>query len=147
MTAIMIITNQHRTRLTSRVKVSKIQRAKKVVSDSPGLVDFAIGQVNSVLNLQWRFIGELKLQKYCKTKCFKFLINSCRPKVTPTKWNLHKQDEVLHYMSDKTYWDSAHIVKADVEKNFGGKCCPWLILTDSENAICLNFLHNHLWGT
>ena len=47
----MIITNQHRTRLTSRVKVSKIQRAKKVVSDSPGLVDFAIGQVNSVLNL------------------------------------------------------------------------------------------------
>ena len=51
MTAIIIITNQHRPRLTSRVKVSKIQCAKKVVSDSPGLVDFAIGQVNSVLNL------------------------------------------------------------------------------------------------
>ena len=28
-----------------------IQRAKKVVSDSPGLVDFAIGLVNSVFNL------------------------------------------------------------------------------------------------
>ena len=28
-----------------------IQRAKKVVSDSRGLVDFAIGLVNSVLNL------------------------------------------------------------------------------------------------
>ena len=27
------------------------QRAKKVVSNSPGLVDFAIGQVNSVFNL------------------------------------------------------------------------------------------------
>ena len=27
------------------------QRAKKVMSDSPGLVDFAIGIVNSVLNL------------------------------------------------------------------------------------------------
>ena len=27
------------------------QRAKKVASDSPGLVDFAIGLVNSVLNL------------------------------------------------------------------------------------------------
>ena len=27
-----------------------IQRAKKVVSDSPGLVDFAIGLVNSVFN-------------------------------------------------------------------------------------------------
>ena len=27
------------------------QRAKKVVSDSPGLEDFAIGLVNSVLNL------------------------------------------------------------------------------------------------
>ena len=28
-----------------------IQHAKKVVSDSPGLVDFAIGLVNSVFNL------------------------------------------------------------------------------------------------
>ena len=28
-----------------------MQRAKKVVSDSLGLVDFAIGQVNSVFNL------------------------------------------------------------------------------------------------
>ena len=28
-----------------------MQRAKKVVSDSPGLVDFAIGLVNSVYNL------------------------------------------------------------------------------------------------
>ena len=28
-----------------------VQRARKVVSDSPGLVDFAIGLVNSVLNL------------------------------------------------------------------------------------------------
>ena len=27
------------------------QSAKKVVSDSPGLVDFAIGLVNSVINL------------------------------------------------------------------------------------------------
>ena len=27
------------------------QRAKKVVSDTPGLVDFAIGLVNSVFNL------------------------------------------------------------------------------------------------
>ena len=30
---------------------SREQRAKKVVSDSPGLVDFTIGLVNSVLNL------------------------------------------------------------------------------------------------
>ena len=30
---------------------SKHQRAKKVLSDSPGLVDFAIGLVNSVFNL------------------------------------------------------------------------------------------------
>ena len=31
--------------------ISGLQRAKKVVSDSPGLVDFAIGLVNSVINL------------------------------------------------------------------------------------------------
>ena len=39
------------------------QRAKKVVSDSPGLVDFAIGLVNSVLNLpdgQVMFFEEFK---------------------------------------------------------------------------------------
>jgi len=30
------------------------QRAKKVVSDSPGLVDLAIGLVNSVFNLSDR---------------------------------------------------------------------------------------------
>ena len=29
----------------------RFQRAKEVVSDSPGLVDIAIGLVNSVLNL------------------------------------------------------------------------------------------------
>ena len=31
--------------------VDRVQRAKKVVSDSPGLMDFAIGLVNSVFNL------------------------------------------------------------------------------------------------
>lgn len=32
-------------------EVGAVQRAKKVMSDSSGLVDFAIGPVNSVLNL------------------------------------------------------------------------------------------------
>ena len=43
------------------------QLAKKV-SDSPGLVDFAIGLVNSVLNLpngQVKFFEEFKLHKNC----------------------------------------------------------------------------------
>ena len=31
--------------------IHKRQRAKKVLSDSPGLVDFAIGLANSVFNL------------------------------------------------------------------------------------------------
>ena len=42
------------------------QDAKKVVSDSPGLVDFAIGLVNPVINLpnrQVKFSNEFKLQK------------------------------------------------------------------------------------
>ena len=46
------------------------QRAKKVVSDSPGLVDFAIGLVNiSVINLpdgQVKSFEEFKLQKNCE---------------------------------------------------------------------------------
>ena len=43
-----------------------LQRAKKVVSNSLGLVDFAIGLVNSVINLpdgQVNFFEEFKLQK------------------------------------------------------------------------------------
>ena len=47
-----------------------LQCAKKVVSDSPGLVDFAIGLVNSVsFNLpdrQVKFFKEFKLQKNCE---------------------------------------------------------------------------------
>ena len=46
------------------------QRAKKVVSDSPGLVDFVIGLVNSVLNLpdgQVKIFRRIKITKYCKT--------------------------------------------------------------------------------
>ena len=45
------------------------QRAKKVVSDSPGLVDFAIGLVNFELNLpdlQVKFFEEFKLKKNCE---------------------------------------------------------------------------------
>ena len=41
-----------------------IQRAKKVLSDSPGLVDFAIGLVISVLNLsdgQVLFFGDIQI--------------------------------------------------------------------------------------
>ena len=45
------------------------QRAKEVVSDSQGLVDFAIGLVNSVINLpggQVKSFVEFKLQKNCE---------------------------------------------------------------------------------
>ena len=48
------------------------QRAKKVVSDSPGLVDFVFGLVNSVLNLsdrQVNFLGKFKLQKDGNQSC------------------------------------------------------------------------------
>ena len=44
------------------------QRAEKVVSDSPGLVDFAIGRVNSVINLpdgQVKIFEKIKLQNNC----------------------------------------------------------------------------------
>ena len=46
-----------------RVRGTLKQRAKKVVSDSPELVDFAIGLVNSVFNLpdgQVMFIEEFE---------------------------------------------------------------------------------------
>ena len=43
-------------------------RESAIVSDSPGLVDFAIRLVSSVINLpdgQVKFFEEFKLQKYC----------------------------------------------------------------------------------
>ena len=46
-----------------------LQRAKKVVSNTQGLVDFAVGLVNSVFNLpdrQVKFFKEFKLQKNCE---------------------------------------------------------------------------------
>ena len=46
-----------------------LQRAKKVVFHSPGLVDFTIRLVNSVLNLpkgQVKFFEEFNLQKNCE---------------------------------------------------------------------------------
>ena len=46
-----------------------IQRAKKVVSDSPGLVDFAIGLVIFVLKASAVFWGKFKLQKDCNQSC------------------------------------------------------------------------------
>ena len=43
------------------------QRAKKVVSDSPGLVDFAIGLVNFVLNLPDGQVKFLRNSNYRRT--------------------------------------------------------------------------------
>ena len=55
-----------------------MQRAKKIVSNSPWLVDFAIGPVNSVLNLPNRRVklfGEIiqiteELNQSCSSKYF-----------------------------------------------------------------------------
>ena len=49
------------------------QLAKKVVSDSPGLVDFAIGLVNCVINLpdgQVKFFGGIQIKNcnQCSSK-------------------------------------------------------------------------------
>ena len=50
-------------------KMTMCQHAKKAVSDSPGLVDFAIRLMNSVINLpDWHvtFFEEFKLLKNCE---------------------------------------------------------------------------------
>ena len=59
------------------------QSAKKVVSDSPVLVDFAIGLVISVLNLpdrQVKYFEEFNLQNNCE-------INSAHQKILGASWN------------------------------------------------------------
>ena len=59
------------------------QRAKKEVSNSPGLVDFAVRLVNSVLNLpvgQMKYFEEFNLQKNCE-------INSAHQKISGASWS------------------------------------------------------------
>ena len=56
-----------RLELPAIFKFSLRQRAKKVVSDSPGLVDFAIGLVNSVLNLPDGQVKYLRNSTYRRT--------------------------------------------------------------------------------
>ena len=69
------------------------QCAKNVVSDSLGLVDFAVGLVNSVLNLpdgQVKFFEEFILQKNCEIhlliKTFLGLVEMMFGLVNVTPW-------------------------------------------------------------
>ena len=53
------------------------QRANKVVSESPGLADFAIGLVDSVLNLsngQVKYFEEFSVQKKCKNNKIRIML-------------------------------------------------------------------------
>ena len=51
----------------TNLNVKKLQRVKKVVFDNLGLVDFAIGLVNSVLNLPDRQVKFLRYSNYRRT--------------------------------------------------------------------------------
>ena len=53
-----------RTAHNTKCTCTCMQCAKKVVSDSPGLVDFAIGLVNSVFNLP---VGQVKNRRTVKS--------------------------------------------------------------------------------
>ena len=46
-----------------------MQRAKKVVSDSPGIVDFATGLTNSVLNMPDGPAGKVFWGIHCNQSC------------------------------------------------------------------------------
>ena len=68
---------KHSENITPSAMEILTQCAEKVVSDSPGLVDFAIRLVNSVLNLpdgQVKYFEEFNLQKNCE-------INSAHQKI------------------------------------------------------------------
>ena len=57
---------------TSFVNNNNKKKPDKIASDSPRQVDFAIGLVNSVLNLpdwQVKLFGVFKLQKNCNESC------------------------------------------------------------------------------
>ena len=58
-----------KSQILNRKYEGRLQREKKVLSDSLGLVDFTIGLVNSVLNLpngQVKYFEVLNLQKNCE---------------------------------------------------------------------------------
>ena len=69
MSLIGIQRNTHSNTQTGK-ETTLVQRAKNIVCDSPGLVDFAIGLVNSVLNLpegQVRFLRNSNYRRFVKS--------------------------------------------------------------------------------
>ena len=79
------------------------------MSDSPGLVDFVIGLVDSDHHLpdgQVKFFWDLKLQNYCKTYFFNFqiLIHLREPKAVfqagSHKGKSFEKSIALHFMPD-----------------------------------------------
>ena len=70
------------------------QHAMKVMSNCPGLVDFAIGLLNSVLNLpNWlvKVLGEFELQKNCSQFCSSKIFTPFH-NCTSAKWVLNNVD-------------------------------------------------------
>ena len=77
-----LLAPHHKEHFTGETSMPQ-QCAKKVVSDSPGLVDFAIGLVNSVFNLpdgQVKYFEEFNSRKNSE-------INSAPQKMLGASWN------------------------------------------------------------
>ena len=107
------------------------QHTKKVVSDSPGLVDFAIGLVNFVLNLpdgQLKFFEEFRLQE-------NFEINSAHQKVFGASFNdvwaskCYLQLARMEWQAVKLtffapcYISAMHLCNSNLEIRIAGSCC------------------------
>ena len=74
----------------------------KFVSNSPGLLDFAIGLVDSDHHLpdgQVKFFWELKLQNYCRAYFFNFQVDLCFSSRSH-KGKSVQQSIALHFMPD-----------------------------------------------
>ena len=113
------------------------QRAEKVVSDSPGLVDFAIGLVNSVDNLpdgQVKFLGKFKLQS-CNQSCRSIIFGGL---VEMTFGLVHAT------VSDKNSWDMCK--DTSTKRCFFRSCAPLVTLSLSKLFIAVrspNLVYQH----
>ena len=76
------------------------------MSNSPGLVDFEIGLVDSDHHLpdrQVKFFWELKLQSYYKTYFLDFQVDLCEPKADLTKEKYFEKSVALHFMPERMH--------------------------------------------
>ena len=138
---------------TMEMLMTSKQRAKKVLSDSPGLVDFAIGLVNSVINLpdgQVKFFWRIQITEELWNQ-------SAHQNVSGASWNDAWASKCLSFSLPgwqavkMIFFAPCKIFKTQVEPQAAGewfhcKAGWFLRLVTALSMYLLVFYSYNIWG-